>query len=1079
MTIPTRPLSGRVAGALATTLLCAGFLLSTGCSKSPAQIEKKDYGLGQHYLAEGKLNEAVIEFQNVLKVNPKSVKGRLGLADAYMKKGWTTQAVLEYREVAKEDPLSLPAHLAMARYGVNSGQWTAVEPEIAAILKIDPNNLEGLTFEGERQLALGHQKKAEEFLNKALALSPGSVPVLVGMGDLDRSENLSDKAASFYQQALAKDPNNGRALTGLGYLAQSQGKTDEAKEDFQKAMEADKGDLRSRIIYTNFLAGQGKVQEAIDLLKAVPKKAADLRIPVKIAEYEILLGQNSKALALMRPLELEKIDFPDIYLILAKAYQGLGNTTEALNEATKLSTMKGVPPMMMVAAAQVELAGRHPGKARDMLEPLRTSPGLSPLYWQILGETYMARRDSARAEALYREGLAKYPDNAGLLMSLSDAEFVRHHDGRARKILEGLLAENPQNPNLVGKIAVIIGRSGGVPKELAYLRTMAHTYPSNEALNALYLVTLATNKKLPQAISEGEGILAAHPAMQNVRALVASFDLSSGHRKKGASLYRQILAADPNNLQALSSLANLEYVDQHYPESESLYRRVLRALPDNPNYETSLGEVLLAEKQQSAALSYFRKALATDPKQYIAALELGRAEVLGGDPREALNHLSPLVSLNFSQTRKAEVQWLWGLANDIAGNQTVAADALGKAVRLDPKNPAYLESLGEFWMNRSQWDRALPLLKRGYALDRKNALLGLQIDWGTLLSSRGAPDPARLERIRQEAASYGKAHPGNLTAGLIEASADQALKKNDRALAVYDRLLAAHPGDRLSLLGKAKILLAQGQGAPVKKIARQLLAQNPQDIEANLLLATLAAQAKDNKGVAEYLGRVHKSAPKAVGPAMGLASADLSLGRFEEAKAVSFALYEAHSGFYQALSLKVSAEMGLKEYPEALRDLKVLAAHAKKPAPFYNLASVAAGKMGDAAAAQKYLDKAFRADPGNPSVLNNMAFSLAERDTDLSRALDYARKALAKADTPDVQDTLGYVLYRMRRFDQAQPHFESAYKANFRDPEFLFHMGLNESKLGQKDRARELLEKALTSGDLSPEERSEAHKVLG
>lgn len=1079
MTIPTRPLSGLRAGALATTVFFSGVLLFAGCSKSPAQIEKKDYGLGEHYLSEGKFNEAVIEFQNVLKVNPKSVKGRLGLADAYLKKGWTTQAVLEYREVAKEDPLSLPAHLAMARYGVNSGQWTAVEPEIAAVLKIDPNNVEGLTFEGERQLALSHQKEAEEDFKKALALSPGSVPALVGMGDLYRNEEKTAEAADDYRKALSQDPSNALALTGMGFLDQSAGKIAEAKEEFQKAMEADKGDLRSRILYTNFLVGQGKTQEAIDLLKAVPKKAADLRIPVKIAEYEVLLGQNAKAISLMRPLELEKIDFPDIYLVLAKAYQGIGNATEALNEATKLSTMKGVPPMMMVAAAQVELAGRHPGKARDMLDPLRTSPGLSSLYWQILGETYLARRDPARAEALFREGLAKYPGNAQLLMSLSDTEFVRRHYGRARKILEGLLAKDPQNPNLAGKIAVVIGRAGGVPKELLYLRTMARTYPANEALSALYLVTLASNKKLPEAIREGEGILAAHPAMQNVRALVASFELSSGHRKKGAALYRQILAADPANLQALSSLANLEYVDKHYPESESLYRRVLRALPDNPTYETSLGEVLLAENQKSAALSYFRKALATDPSQTTASLELGRSEVLGGDPRAALNHLSPLVSLNFSRPMKAEVQWLWGLANDIAGNQTVASDALEKAVRLDPKNPAYLESLGEFWMNRSRWARALPFLRKGYAVDQKNALLALQIHWGTLLSSGGTPAPAQLEKIRQEAASYGKAHPGDLSSGLIEASADQALKRNDAALAVYDRLLAAHPGDRLSEVGKARILLGQGQGAQVKKIARQLLAQNPQDIEANLIMATLAAQAKDNKGVAEYLGRVHKSDPKAVGPALGLASADLSLGRFEEAKAISFSLYEAHPGFYQALSLKVSAEMGLKEYSEAVRDLKVLAAHAKKPAPFYNLASVAAGKMGDAEASQKYLEKAFRSDPENPSVLNNMAFSLAEKNTDLPRALDYAKKALAKADTPDVQDTLGYVLYRMRRFDQAQPHFESAYKANFRDPEFLFHMGLNESRLGQRDQARELLEKALTSGSLSPEERSEAHKALG
>ena len=55
--------------------LLVGILLLSACSKSPAQIEKKDMVLGQDYLWEGKLNEAIIEFQNVLKINQKSING--------------------------------------------------------------------------------------------------------------------------------------------------------------------------------------------------------------------------------------------------------------------------------------------------------------------------------------------------------------------------------------------------------------------------------------------------------------------------------------------------------------------------------------------------------------------------------------------------------------------------------------------------------------------------------------------------------------------------------------------------------------------------------------------------------------------------------------------------------------------------------------------------------------------------------------------------------------------------------------------------------------------------------------------
>ena len=103
---------------------------------------------------------------------------------------------------------------------------------------------------------------------------------------------------------------------------------------------------------------------------------------------------------------------------------------------------------------------------------------------------------------------------------------------------------------------------------------------------------------------------------------------------------------------------------------------------------------------------------------------------------------------------------------------------------------------------------------------------------------------------------------------------------------------------------------------------------------------------------------------------------------------------------------------------------------------------------------------------------------MASRNDDLPKALTYAKKALSLAPQPFVQDTVGYVLFRMGRYDRAESHFEAAYKANFRDPEFLFHMGLNEWKLGKKDKAESLLRKAETSGKLSPDEQSEAHRAL-
>lgn len=1079
MTIPFSPRLRTLSGAFVTTALLGSLLVSAGCSKSPAQIETKDYGLGEHYLSEGKVNEAIIEFQNVLKVNPKSVKGRLGLATSYMKKGWTAEAVLEFQEVAKEAPLSLDAHLALARYGVNSGQWKAVDPEIAAVLKIDPHNVEGLTLDGERNLALGHEKEAEASFKKALLLSPGTVFALVGMGDLYRHENLPDKASSFYRQALGKDPENGRALTGLGFLAKEQGKTDEAKEDFRKAMEADKADLRSRIIYGNFLAAQGHARQAIALLKAVPAKAADLRIPVKIAEYEVLLGENAKAIALMHPLELQKIPLPDIYLVLSKAYQGSRRMQEALDEATKLATMDGVPPVMKIAAARVEIAGRNPGKAKEILDSIKDVSHLPSVYWLTLGEAETAQTSPARGAKIFEQGLDRFPGDPRLLLALADTRIFLKKYGEAKKTLDQLLGIDPQNPVYNGRMAVLIARTKGVPAEIAYQREIARKYPGSEALESFYLLFLSTNKKLPEAIGEAEDYLKSHPSMRNIRLLLADFDLQSGRQEKAINLFKQVLSEDPKNVQALTDLAFQELQRKKYAEAESYYRRALRGAPDSPNLETGLGEALLAENQKDAAMTAFRKALEADPNQPLALLELGRSEVLSGDARGALAHLSPLVKAPFSKVRQAQVQWLWGLANQDAGNGRVALDALLKAVRLEPGVAAYHETLGEYWSGRSKWDKALPEFEKSRTLDPKNGLLSLEIDWGKIQTSKGAPEPARLEKVVREASGFGKTHPNDLTSGLIEAQADLLLKKPGQALAVYDRLLPAHPSDGALILGKATILLTKGQVNKARKLAGKLLADQPDNLGANLLIAQIDERSNDIHGMVDHLEKVHRLVPSAVRPALSLARADLSLGRYEEAKSVAFSLFEAHPDLYQALYLQASAEMGLGEYQNAMKDFETLSRHDRNPGPMLNLASVAAGKMGDAEASRKYLESAFRSSPGDPGVLNNMAYSLADRNRDLPKALGYAKKALKLFPQPFVQDTVGYVLFRMGRYDRAESHFAEAFKAKFRDPEFLYHMGLNEWKLGKKEKAESLLRKAVTSGKLSPGEQQEAHRALG
>lgn len=150
-----------------------------GCSKNPAELQKEYMSKGLDYLANGKNNEAIIEFQNLLKLNPKSASGHLYLGEGYKNKGWITDALLQFRQSSELDPTYLPPHLEIARYEVNSAQWPSALSEIETILKLSPSDPEGWTFKGQRNLAIGDIAKAQTAISHALELKPDFVPAMV------------------------------------------------------------------------------------------------------------------------------------------------------------------------------------------------------------------------------------------------------------------------------------------------------------------------------------------------------------------------------------------------------------------------------------------------------------------------------------------------------------------------------------------------------------------------------------------------------------------------------------------------------------------------------------------------------------------------------------------------------------------------------------------------------------------------------------------------------------------------------------------------------------------------------------
>jgi len=123
----------------------------------------------------------------------------------------------------------------------------------------------------------------------------------------------------------------------------------------------------------------------------------------------------------------------------------------------------------------------------------------------------------------------------------------------------------------------------------------------------------------------------------------------------------------------------------------------------------------------------------------------------------------------------------------------------------------------------------------------------------------------------------------------------------------------------------------------------------------------------------------------------------------------------------------------------------------------------------DIARAEADLRKVLVAEPDNVAALNALGYTLADRTTRYSEALDLIDRArVAEPDNPAIIDSYGWVLYRLGRTREALVELRRAFALQ-KDPEIGAHLGEVLWVSGDRDEARKVLDDARK---LDPQNRS-------
>jgi tetratricopeptide (TPR) repeat protein len=314
---------------------------------------------------------------------------------------------------------------------------------------------------------------------------------------------------------------------------------------------------------------------------------------------------------------------------------------------------------------------------------------------------------------------------------------------------------------------------------------------------------------------------------------------------------------------------------------------------------------------------------------------------------------------------------------------------------------------------------------------------------------------------------------------------------NEEALRFLEEYLRDHPGARDARLNYARLLVTTKSYPEARRQFEVLVAEYPQNADVGMAVALLAMQANDYdaaetqlKRVLElnykdpdvarfYLGQLNEDR-KRLDEALKWYSTVTQGDQFIPAQARYAAILakqgkmpEARKHLQEATARNPQQRVQLTQAEaQLLRDAnahqeafdvlgQALAQMPDTPDLLYDYA-MAAEKVNRLDILEANLKQLIKLRPDHAHAYNALGYTFADRNQRVEEAYRLIETALKLApDDPFIQDSMGWVLYRMGRNQEGLDYLQKAFKQR-PDPEIAAHLGEVLWALEKRDEARKI-----------------------
>ena len=581
--------------------------------------------------------KAIEEYRLAIDADPTSEYLTSGLAELYAKTGRIRDAVLEAQDILKKDPNNLEAHKLLGRIylrslgDVQSGSGSdsvlklAIE-QYQEIIKIEPDNVDDHLLLGRLYRLNNDLQKAENEFKIAVKLQPDSEEAVTTLAYLYNEEGDTARAA----EALSSVPDATRSAklySALGYTYEQRKEYKKAIAAYRKAIELDRDNLDAIRGLAQNLLNDGQTDAALEQYKIIAEaNPEDAQTYLRMAEIYRRNGQFDLALENLKKAESMVQDSMEVPYNIAAVYQAQGRYDDAaqiLQDLVKKtdkpdnSYSQGEKNNRAVFLERLGTVYRDNNNEQSAIETFRKMLALADDnaergYQQII-DTYREAKQWQKATDAAKEATEKLPNDRGLKMvyaaQLADMGQVDAGLDQVKSLLKG----TPEDRDVYITLAQMYTRLKRWPDAEAALDKAAELSTKDEDkeyVDFLRGSTYERQKKYDQAEDVFRKVLVTDP--QNAAVLnYLGYMLADRNVKleEALILIKKAVELDPANGAYLDSLGWAYFRLGKYELAEDNLMKASQHMGADPTVQDHLGDLYQKTGRLKLAAVHWERAL--------------------------------------------------------------------------------------------------------------------------------------------------------------------------------------------------------------------------------------------------------------------------------------------------------------------------------------------------------------------------------------------------------------------------------------------------------------------------------------